>query len=560
MPGEKHNFWVAGYYGNMLNWSSSGWQSPLHVGSKWNETRKEQEVMSLADAFTRELYLSNDINTMYIGFEATESFRSFPFDDSTSLIYWKGKCLRDVPMSEWNLPHLEHVGEREGYTPLCRGWYEKAKRANGKIVYNGVDTSASTGALYLSISVALKNARGNIFGVAAIDTSIDELSKILSEKILNSGYLYLSDNVMGLVVHPQSQSEMSTILKVEFNCEGGANSNEMKWFEEKWDSSIKVTKSGIVEHTKCGKEHLLAWNRVEKTDYILFLSVPLSDVSATADAAIKAVMMAIEIVVGLCVGLAYPAVLGFLFVVAFSMSKLLKKLVKVINQIANTPEADITLPKAGFFDVAELISIIKNVTRLLAALRFGNVNWTKGDLDLEISNCRYLEVVMREVNNLSGHGVVLNNKGNALRKLSRRRKDQQITLLKQACSCFMQAIEISKKVGGEETRQASRFVGAGLTLMDIIVTKKNLENFEEAMNMFSSARKLYLNQESWKGLANMGFLITTHEGSSTFHNNFFGLIEAVSADCTETLKSYLKFSKELKQQDFDSICRFCYTA
>jgi hypothetical protein len=61
---------------------------------------------------------------------------------------------------------------------------------------------------------------------------------------------------------------------------------------------------------------LLVWNRVENTDYILFLTVPLEDISATADAAVGAVFKAIEIVIGLCVGLAYPAVFGFLFFVA----------------------------------------------------------------------------------------------------------------------------------------------------------------------------------------------------------------------------------------------------
>jgi hypothetical protein len=110
VPGENHNYWVAGYYGNLHNWATSGWKSPLLVSSKWNETKEEQEVMSLADSFTRELYFSNDINIMYVGFEATESFRSFPFDDSRSLTTWRGKCLRDVPISDWNLPHLENEG------------------------------------------------------------------------------------------------------------------------------------------------------------------------------------------------------------------------------------------------------------------------------------------------------------------------------------------------------------------------------------------------------------------------------------------------------------------
>jgi len=299
---------------------------------------------------------------------------------------------------------------------------------------------------------------------------------------------------------------------------------------------------------------------VEKTDYILFLTVPMDDISATADAAVSAVMEGIAIVTGLCVGLAYPAVFGFLFIVAYSMSNLLKKLVKVTDQIAIASEADITIPKARCFDIAELVSIIKNVNRLLAALRFGNVKWTNGDLDVEISNYRYLEVAMREVYNLSGQGVVLNNKGNALRQLARKRKGEAITLLEQASSCFKEAIEIAKKVGCEETRQAHRFLGAGLIQMDKIVLLNNLECFEDATNMFHNAHKLYIDQQSWQGLSKMGFLIATHEGRSKFQNHFLGMLEAMLNDCIKILKSYLQFSKQFKEQDFNSICHLCYTA
>jgi len=555
-----HNYWVAGYYGNMFNWTTSGWDSPLLVSNKWNETKQEQEVMSLADAFTRELYLSNDINVMYVGFEATESFRSYPYDDSSGLTTWRGKCLRDVPMSWWNLPHLANEGWRLGYTPLCRPWYERAKIANGTAVWNGIDQSASNNMLYLAISVALKDATGKLFGVAGIDFSLKELSNILDEKILKSGYFFLADKEMGLVVHPHVEVKMSSILSVEFLCEGNEKSEEKQWFQQTWDSAMLTTKSGILGYKKCGKESLLAWNWIEETEYILFLTVPMEDISATADAAASTVMKAIEIVIGLCIGLAYPAVFGFLFIVAYSMSNLLKQLVKVTNEIAIAPEADITIPKTRFFDVAELVSIVKNINRLLAALRFGNAKWNKGDLNLDIANCRYLEVALRDVYNLSGRGVILNNKGNALRQLARKNREEQVSLLEQASSCFMEAFEISKKVGGEEIRQANRLFGAGLIQMDKIVLLKNLEGFDDTMNMLHSAQKLYVDQQNWQGLSRMSFLITTHAGSSEFQNHFLGTVEAMLLDCIGILKSYLQFSKALKDKDFNSICHLCYVA
>lgn len=89
------------------------------------------------------------------------------------------------------------------------------------MAYNGIDISASTGLLYLALSVAVKDFTGKMFGVAAVEASLDELQVILSETILASGYLFLGDLDGSLIIHPQlGSSEESSIKNMEFACDG----------------------------------------------------------------------------------------------------------------------------------------------------------------------------------------------------------------------------------------------------------------------------------------------------------------------------------------------------
>jgi len=133
---------------------------------------------------------------------------------------------------------------------VCRGWYELARQLDGEVAYNGIDVSASNGLLYLAISVAVKDFTGKIFGVAAVEASLDELQVILSETILVSGYLFLGDLDGSLIIHPLlASTEEASIKEIEFECDG-------LFFEEIWDNII-ASKSGMYEHDKCGDTYLI---------------------------------------------------------------------------------------------------------------------------------------------------------------------------------------------------------------------------------------------------------------------------------------------------------------
>lgn len=570
MEGEIRNYWAAGWYGNLNNYATNGWENPM-LAANWSISQSEQEVMSLADPFVRELYFANDLTYIYIGFEETESFRTYPLDDSRYLVTWDGYCVRDIPISDWSSKDLFH---RIGYTPLCRGWYELARRLDGEVAYNGIDISASTGLLYLALSVAVKDFTGKFFGVAAVEASLNELQDVLSEKILVSGYFFLGDLDGSLIIHPQlEQTEEANIKDVEFECDGS-------FFKEKWNNII-ASKSGMYEHKKCGETYLIYWQLVKGTEYISFLTVPLSETEIPAEKVREQVSKTIEVMVGLCVGLSLPLGVGILFLVSWMMSSSLKNLVRAVNEIAVSPENYIVLPKSRFFHSSELVMILTNMKRLLASLRFANPEYNKSDLDLELANILELEDVMRKLNNQNGLGVVENNHANVLRQLAKSRKDEASHLLSLAETYYKAAIEKASIVssindvdspvssnpaiqmtnlnsGSTNTKVLSRMLGLALVHMDQILLETGHDRLNQTIDIFEKVLKIYYEKENWKGLATQGYLIATHELCGKSPALFHELIKNSNLKSLTCLQRYLKFSGKLIPSDYSDICKLCY--
>jgi len=541
------------------------------LAANWSVRQSEQEVISLADPFVRELFFANDLTYLFMGFEETESYRQYPLDDSRYLVTWKGHCLRDILPSDWNSKDLS---KRVGYSPLCRGWYELARRLDGEVAYNGIDISASTGLLYLALSVAVKDFTGKFFGVVAVEASLDELHDVLSEKILVSGYFFLGDLDGSLIIHPKlEQTEEANIKDVEFKCDGS-------FFEENWNNII-ASKSGMYEHKKCGETYLIYWRLVKGTEYISFLTVPLSETEIPAEKVRDQVSKTIEVMVGLCVGLSLPLGVGILFLVSWMMSSSLKSLVRAVNEIAVSPEDYIVFPKPRFFHSSEVVVILTNMKRLLASLRFANQEYNKSDLDIELANILELEDVMRKLNNQNGLGVVENNHANVLRQLARRRKDEASNLLSRAEAYYKAAIERARIVssindvdvsfssnpaiqmtklysGNVNTKVLSRMLGLALVHMDQILLSIGQDKLNQALDIFENVLKIYYEKENWKGLATLGYLIATHELSVKSPALFHEVIANTNLKSQTCLQRYLKFSGKLIPSDYSAVCKLCY--
>jgi len=259
---------------------------------------------------------------------------------------------------------------------------------------------------------------------------------------------------------------------------------------------------------------------VSGTEYIAFLTVPLNDTEIPADKVWDEVSTTIGVMVGLSVGLALPLGIGFLLIVAWMMSSSLKNLARTVNEIAVAPENDIILPKSGLFHSSELVMILTNMKRLLAALRFGNLEWNKSKLDLELQNILELEEVMLKLQNHTGLGVVQNNHANILRQMASRRKDEARDLLSQAASLYKSAIENAKNPSGIQTdcntkqttnpsikmtnlnsvstnsKVLSRQLGLAIVHMDQSLLETNEDQLDESLAIFENVLEEYAKVEN----------------------------------------------------------------
>jgi len=175
--------------------------------------------------------------------------------------------------------------------------------------------------------------------------------------------------------------------------------------------------------------------------------------------------------------------------------------------------------------------------RLLAALRFSNVKWNKSILQVELDNILELEKIMLELDNSKGLGVIQNNHANLLRKMAVKHKEQATDFLRQAEKCYESAVENARSVtsGSNESVEVndklnytttitnlekdddlnpkllSRRLGLALVYMDKSLYQIEVQTVKEIIDICNSVIRSYVKLEDWKGLANLGYVITSHE-------------------------------------------------
>jgi len=214
--------------------------------------------------------------------------------------------------------------------------------------------------------------------------------------------------------------------------------------------------------------------------------------------------------------------------------------------------------------------------RLLAALRFGNEKWNQSVLSRELENIVELEEIMEELKNLNGLGVLQNNHANLLRKMAMKEKDRTNDLLDQAENYYKLAIEnalaqaenyyklaienakITNKNDSSNSKVLSRRLGLALVYMDKSLQKIDVQTVQKTVDTFSDVISIYEKLEDWKGLANLGYVITSHGLQRKNPEILWDVVADANAKALGLLKLYLKFSGELIPSDHSAICKLCY--
>ena len=89
------------------------------------------------------------------------------------------------------------------WDPPNRIWFQEAMENPDKIMIVDPYVDEDTGELVVSVSRTVRNSRGSIIGVVAIDVLLDKLAElVLAEKITEDGSTFLIDEEGLFIVHP----------------------------------------------------------------------------------------------------------------------------------------------------------------------------------------------------------------------------------------------------------------------------------------------------------------------------------------------------------------------
>jgi len=108
------------------------------------------------------------------------------------------------------------------------------------------------------------------------------------------------------------------------------------------------------------------------------------------------------------------------------------------------------------------------------------------------------------------------------------------------------------------TKVLSRMLGLALVYMDRTLLEFSQDRLNQSIYILEKVLKIYDEKENWKGLAILGYLITSHELSGKNRALYHGLIANSNLKSQQCLQKYLKFSGKLIPSDYSAICKLCY--
>lgn len=146
-----------------------------------------------------------------------------------------------------------------------RSWYKEAVHNKGiAITEPYIDTA--TGLLVVTVATPVNDSDGNVIGVAGIDISIDDISKIMgSYKYKGSGYAILIDSNGNFIYHPNKE----LIVNESIERIGG----DLSTIGKKMLAKEKGTERIIIE----GKEHYISYSPIPLSNWAVGLLVPVEE-------------------------------------------------------------------------------------------------------------------------------------------------------------------------------------------------------------------------------------------------------------------------------------------
>jgi tetratricopeptide (TPR) repeat protein len=375
------------------------------------------------------LFMGNDnYAEIYMGFE-TGMMKKFPwystFGYDTSCTengqdYTSGyHCMEyDCVISVDIFGNANGYQQAVGYTPTCRGWYQKAKKFKDDVVFSNPYKGASKGRAMITVAKAVifdtPSTPGNeIEGAIGIDIYIQTLAdSVLNAKILNSGYTYMIDKQLGLIMHKNipDMDQMYSVSDIE---------KPDAAFMTALTSGVAAGTNGKQDFVKeDGSSWYGAWENIQGTDYTMVMVVPYDDINASAIIIEEDGNVALNHLVGWVIGIGIASLaLGVICarIVSVKISGPVNHFNKVIQDIndKNFDDADDAIEEESEF--SQINHLQSKILSLYLAVKFSTNAYYKNKFEDALKYLTEVEKMFADMKQLHALGVVFNNKGEIMR-------------------------------------------------------------------------------------------------------------------------------------------------
>ena len=248
------------------------------------ESRPE-EIQQVLEIFKNYIEAHSDIQSVYVG--------------------TKQKDLYIIP--ETNIS--------SDFDPTSRMWYIGAAEKEG-LIWTDPYIDEANGNLVVTVATPLYDNSQNFIGVLGADISLEYLTSMVNQfKVGEEGYFILSNNKGNIVIHPQldkiGQPLATDILR---------------------ETSISGDKEGTLSYNYNGEDKFTAYTTIEKTDWKLFGTFNISEVTD------KTRIILIESVIAMLVLIASGIFIGLLFA-----NPIIRSIKRLSNDMVIIGNGDFTL-------------------------------------------------------------------------------------------------------------------------------------------------------------------------------------------------------------------------
>jgi Mg-chelatase subunit ChlD len=461
---------------NNENIEHSGWFKTGITDINTYQNFNVNQTTTLNNAW-RSIYDSdNKYISLYIGIE-DGIYRRFPYKILNSFTTINYRC--------------ESTGNMViGYDPRCRIWYTNAKTKQYPIL-SPPYSDASTGNIIITVS-----------------KSIYINNSILSSTIMSDGFSFVIDNSGHVIIYPElDTTQIQQIQDVLLT-----NNNDKTLFNNKL-SLLLNSRDGEIIYFKNGVKWYLFFKKIDDTPYILGMTLSDDDITMSSKKLKNKISGLVAVYMGITICIMIIAIIFFALLNYKLSNNITAPLTELIETMKKITKANLDVEMENIEPQSkELGTLYEQFVIFIDALRFGNDEYYKGNLDKALDNYESIYKVMDKIQNIRGLGVCMNNMANVYMHKDLNKADELYRLsIINAENLMNDSIDSEKLV--HKIVIAKRHMNYG------VYYKEKMKDYKNALYHYEESLKIHKEAQNEIGIArvcgNIGQLYITTNNLET---------------------------------------------